>query len=429
MGRKTEMKHSVKIRLQPIISTAPKHMLTVNEGGAAILSCQLQLGTPIPHLKWRKCDGETFLEGENEILENVIKFEAVARDDSGCYVCEEDNGFSADPVTSKVMIVVEYPPSVQIQKTENSSNAMTISCTVQSEPSSIVTWLKDGETIGEAELDIFIETHKFMSNLHLLKLDREDIGGRYSCVAENKMGREEKSANISGGELDTDSNANKNDNRQVFTHETTVKERTVGSSYVSTTSKPKQSDGKIYFARVPSFYTLPEKETNPLLQKRNNVLKNPPKNAKEFLQLLRIYNRYRSIEDENNSIVTEEHLTPEQTTANNLLRSTHSYLRHLGKQLERKTNSESENDMNNASEKENDMNNASENENDMNNDSEIENDMNNASENEYDMNNTSENENDMNNASENEQVVDELKPGITKTSNIIEKGEKDLKRK
>merc|ERR1712106_1294671 len=418
MGRKTEMKHSVKIRVQPIISTAPKHMLTVNEGGAAILSCQLQLGTPIPHLKWRKCDGETFLEGENEILENVIKFEAVARDDSGCYVCEADNGFSADPVTSKVMLVVEYPPSVQIQKTENSSNAMTISCTVQSEPSSVVTWLKDGETIGEAELDIFIETHKFMSNLHLLKLDREDIGGRYSCVAENKMGREEKSANISGGELDTDSNANKNDNRQVYPHETIVKERTGGSSYEPTTSKPKQSDGKIYFARVPSFYTLPEKETKPLLQKRNNVFQNPPKSAEEFLQLLRIYNRYRSIEDENTSIVTEEHLSPEQTTASNLLRSTHSNLRHLGKQLERKTISVSENknDMNNASENENVINSASENENDMNNASANVNDMNNASENEYDMNNASENEQEK----EDSPVVDELKPSIAKTSKIIE---------
>merc|ERR1712106_300991 len=180
------------------------------------------------------------------------------------------------------------------------------------------------------------------------------------------------------------------------------------------------SDGKIYFARVPSFYTLPEKETKPLLQKRNNVFQNPPKNAQEFLQLLRIYNRYRSIEDENNSIVTEEHLTPEQTTANNQLRSTHSYLRHLGKQLERKTNSESKNDMNNASENENDMNNGSENENDMINASKNKYDMNNASENENYMNNASENENDKNNASENEQekkdspVDDELTPSITK---------------
>ena len=94
--------------------------------------------------------------------------------------------------------LVSDPPSVQIQKTENSSNAMSISCTVQSEPSSVVTWLKDGEIIGKAEQDIFIETHKYKSNLHLLKLDREDIGGRYSCVAENKLGREEESADISG---------------------------------------------------------------------------------------------------------------------------------------------------------------------------------------------------------------------------------------
>ena len=72
-----------------------------------MLSCQLQLGTPMPKLTWRKCEGGSLLLGEDGLLENVLEFESVTRGDSGCYVCEADNGFSEDPVTSKVMLVVE----------------------------------------------------------------------------------------------------------------------------------------------------------------------------------------------------------------------------------------------------------------------------------------------------------------------------------
>ena len=90
-----------------MITTSPQEPLIVNEGDNAKLSCQLQLGTPIPKLKWRKCEGDSFLSGEDELLENVLKFATVTRDDSGCYVCEADNGFAEQPVTSKVMLVVE----------------------------------------------------------------------------------------------------------------------------------------------------------------------------------------------------------------------------------------------------------------------------------------------------------------------------------
>ena len=42
-----------------------------------------------------------------EISKDVIKFESVTREDEGCYVCEADNGFAEEPVTSKVILVVE----------------------------------------------------------------------------------------------------------------------------------------------------------------------------------------------------------------------------------------------------------------------------------------------------------------------------------
>ena len=95
------------VSVEPVITTSPKEPLTLPEGSSATLSCQLLSGSPLPSLKWRKCDGEPFTTGEEEISKDVIKFESVTRDDGGCYVCEADNGFAEKPVTSKAILIVE----------------------------------------------------------------------------------------------------------------------------------------------------------------------------------------------------------------------------------------------------------------------------------------------------------------------------------
>eukprot|EP00091_Calanus_sinicus_P022514 TRINITY_DN7165_c0_g1_i1.p1 TRINITY_DN7165_c0_g1~~TRINITY_DN7165_c0_g1_i1.p1 ORF type:complete len:132 (-),score=17.23 TRINITY_DN7165_c0_g1_i1:29-424(-) len=71
--RKTELKHNIRIRVQPVITTSPQEPLLVNEGDPATLSCQLQLGNPIPKLKWRKCRRRSFLPWGDKLSENVTK--------------------------------------------------------------------------------------------------------------------------------------------------------------------------------------------------------------------------------------------------------------------------------------------------------------------------------------------------------------------
>jgi len=195
--KKTEMKHNVRIRVEPVITTSPREPLTLPEGSPATLSCRLLAGSPIPSLGWRKCDGSHFSTGEEEIAEDVIEIESVTREDSGCYVCEADNGFAQEPVTSKVQLVVEYPPSIQIQKTNDSTEVMTITCTIDSNPRAEVTWFKDGEMIVNASNNLVIHKSGLRNNLNLVALDEEDFGN-YSCVAENKLGVVEDSVRISG---------------------------------------------------------------------------------------------------------------------------------------------------------------------------------------------------------------------------------------
>merc|ERR1739838_1242552 len=188
--RETEIHHNVKVRVEPVIITYPQKPLTLREGDSAKLSCRLLSGRPIPDLKWRKCEGY-FPSGEKEIFEDVIEFESVTRDDSGCYTCKADNGFAEEPVTSMAMLIVEYPPNVHIQKSEDSTDEMTITCTVESQPAANVTWLKDGETIED-------ETKRIKSdNKHTLTLG-PDTSGNYTCLAVNKHGAGQARTRISG---------------------------------------------------------------------------------------------------------------------------------------------------------------------------------------------------------------------------------------
>merc|ERR1712212_355800 len=169
---KTEVRHTVTTRLEPVITT--QREVRVREGEDARLACQLQEGSPIPTLRWRKCDGETYLDGKRDVVETVLVLLSVSRHDSGCYVCVADG---ENPVTSETMLIVEH------------------------------------------SLDI------------------------------------------------TDSEQK--------------------SKEVKNVAKPTKLEKNIYFARVPSLYTIPEKQNKP--EKQSISFQQQPKNAEEFLQLLRIY--------------------------------------------------------------------------------------------------------------------------------------------
>jgi len=223
---KTEVRHTVTTRMEPVITTQGE--VRVREGEDARLACQLQEGSPIPTLRWRKCEGETYLDGTKDVVETVLVLLSVSRHDSGCYVCVADG---ENPVTSETMLIVEH------------------------------------------SLDI------------------------------------------------TDSEQKEKEVKNV--------------------AKPSKLEKNIYFARVPSLYTIPEKQNKPLnIEKKSISFQQHPKNAEEFLQLLRIY-RQKSFPREGtaNKFNDETH-DPENTTENKLLRSTHSYLKHLEEQLIMKNHSQ-----------------------------------------------------------------------------------------
>merc|ERR1712013_407554 len=226
---KTEVRHTVTTRVEPVITT--QREVRVREGEKARLTCQLQEGSPIPNLRWRKCEGETYLDGKKDIVENVLILLSVSRHDSGCYVCVADGD---EPVTSETMLVVEH------------------------------------------------------------SLDTADS--------------EEK-----------------------------IKE-------VKSVAKPSKSERKVYFARVPSLYTIPEKQNKQHTGGKGIFLQQHPKNAKEFLKLLRIYHQETFPQEGGTKNFFDRKHDPEDSTESKLLRSTHSYLKHLEDKMIQKNHSKFDND-------------------------------------------------------------------------------------
>jgi len=84
------------------------------------------------------------------------------------------------------------------------------------------------------------------------------------------------------------------------------------------------SKGKVYFARVPSFYTLPNRVSSQETEKNNNLRKHDPKSIAEFIKLINLYGKNvlkKKEAEEFKEFMLEKLPIPNKK----LLRSTHQY--------------------------------------------------------------------------------------------------------
>ena len=87
-------------------------------------------------------------------------------------------------------------PSVTLTKSEDSRTEVKMSCIVDSNPPSKVIWLKDGvEIVPNNSFMMSEQRNKYV--LRLAELDYKAFGN-YSCVAQNKLGKDEAMTKIAG---------------------------------------------------------------------------------------------------------------------------------------------------------------------------------------------------------------------------------------
>jgi len=186
--KKTEVKHSLTVRVEPVIETAPKALLEVREGEAAVLACRLLAGSPTPSLHWRLPGGRT-----KEVSELVIPM--VTRELGGSYRCEADNGFSALPVTQSLLLVVTYPPTVSVTHSPDSAKKMTLNCKVDAVPAADVSWWKGGERIESKDEFLLGEDNLSVEVSPVLA---PGSWGDYECKASNGLGHASATTSITG---------------------------------------------------------------------------------------------------------------------------------------------------------------------------------------------------------------------------------------
>ena len=96
-----------------------------------------------------------------------------------------------------IFLFISDGPSVTLTKSEDSRTEMEISCIVDSNPPSKVSWLKDGVLIDPENMSIVVSDRRNKHILRLIELDSETFGN-YTCLAQNKLGKDEVMTNIAG---------------------------------------------------------------------------------------------------------------------------------------------------------------------------------------------------------------------------------------
>jgi len=195
----SEIVHSVKIRVKPVIMISPTDVLVVTEGSPAHISCSIVAGSPTPQLTWSRRHQEMPDNGVKE-LGGVLHFQEANRHHSGHYVCSADNGFGSDPVTREIKLTVHHAPAVEHLPQEIHTGLgaeETLTCVVHSSPRAEVIWTRDGVALDSGSQGVDIRQE---GNRHILSvsLDTREMFGEYRCQASNELGSAHTSAVVTG---------------------------------------------------------------------------------------------------------------------------------------------------------------------------------------------------------------------------------------
>ena len=188
----------------PIIMTQPSGpVITVQEGEDLSLSCSAVSGSPEPVLRWGRCAGQVLAESPQLSLTSLTRTEA------GCYQCLADNGWGQEPVTRDLTIIVQYPPAVQLERTEDSVDMMRITCSVVSRPAARVVIFREAVS-GErtelyssdsdedsSEVSVGHNNDETVFSLHLTNLGLDQFGS-YTCSAVSPLGRAQQTTEVAG---------------------------------------------------------------------------------------------------------------------------------------------------------------------------------------------------------------------------------------
>nr|XP_032653549.1 hemicentin-2 isoform X2 [Chelonoidis abingdonii] len=165
--------------------------VTVIANSTAHMKCEVT-GNPEPAITWLHNDLPFTTSPRHQLLEDgrLLQVASVQVADTGSYVCVAENREGS--TEKRFALTVLVPPRIvganpeSITAVVNSSLSLT--CHVQSHPAAEITWYKDGQTLPLSEEVVLIPGSQILQ----IPRVRISIGGKYTCVALNAAGRDEK---------------------------------------------------------------------------------------------------------------------------------------------------------------------------------------------------------------------------------------------
>ncbi|XP_033885551.3 hemicentin-1-like isoform X1 [Acipenser ruthenus] len=188
------IQYDVRVLFPPSIRGADGDLpdeVTVLVNKTAMLECLVD-GNPTPKISWLK-DGQPLTESKtHKLLSNgrTLQVGNAQVTDTGRYVCVAEN--VAGSAEKYFNLNVHVPPTVMGRNPENVTvvvnNFISLTCEATGFPPPTLSWLKDGKPV-QLNSNALI-----MPGGRTLQIPRAKLsdGGKYSCVAMNQAGENEK---------------------------------------------------------------------------------------------------------------------------------------------------------------------------------------------------------------------------------------------
>ncbi|XP_033985892.1 hemicentin-1-like isoform X5 [Trematomus bernacchii] len=179
LGRSTSANSFIDVKYAPRIPSLSSPSGEIKEGSPVTLTCS-SYANPAAKYTWDKRDQNALLSSVNE--GPLLVLSSIQSSDSGQYFCRAENSLGAN--TSKdIFVDVKYPPklpsvSVSPSAEIEEGSSVTLTCSSDANPAAKYTWYKEDEDSPNASGQIFTITDF-----------RAEHSGRYSCGAQNKLGR------------------------------------------------------------------------------------------------------------------------------------------------------------------------------------------------------------------------------------------------
>ncbi|EHA98367.1 Hemicentin-1, partial [Heterocephalus glaber] len=197
---RSEKHFDVNVWVAPAFPSREPRTLAVTEGQPARLSCECR-GVPFPKVVWSK-DGQP-LPGEGpgkeqvSVVGRLLYLGQTRLEQEGNYTCECSNVAGSSSQAQR--LVVQVPPQISGPREPLTAVSVpqggeaALHCDATGRPPPAVTWERDGQPVGpEPGL-------RLQNQGRSLQVERAQVAhtGRYTCMAENAVGRAERRFSLS----------------------------------------------------------------------------------------------------------------------------------------------------------------------------------------------------------------------------------------